>query len=288
MRQLRVSSATNPQSLHPVSSWRRLCREGQEVHSSRSVYHPGDHYPLHRHDYGECTIIIHGSIALTQATDEQELNRGSVVLIHPDFEHGFHNRGNTACNWSISPFPWQPSKPWRSVTLIGHGECAAGSACTTVQSIPSAINHWPEELKQDRNNRLKADACLLHIQSQLDATDHDALPLGFGMRLSPLNTHPILGWASQSSCDYAVVVANTAAESCAKKRELPYVILSMNDALLCFVNYSSRKDSSIEHLSTQVWHNSPAQLFRLFKDKYGTSPAPMAETHPGTRSYSYP
>ena len=274
MRQLRVSSATNPQSLHPVSSWRRLCREGQEVNSSRSVYHPGDHYPLHRHDYGECTIIIHGSIALTQATNEQELNRGSVVLIHPDFEHGFHNRGNTACELVNIAFPLATLKDMEdryAHWTWGNAQRAVHAQLSN-QSL-SAINYWPEELKQDRNNRLKADACLLHIQSQLDATDHDALPAWFRDAIITFEHPPHIGMGVPE----LVRLCGRSREHCSRimreKRGITLRDFVNERRLAMFCQLLEQEDSSIEHLSTQVWHNSPTQLFRLFKDKYGTSPA---------------
>ena len=278
----RVNTAHDPSSLHPVSVWARLGRPGMLIRASRTVYHPGDTYPLHSHDYAECSWVSRGRIFLTDTDGEHELQVGDCCLIHPAYRHGFRLAADASCELVNVAVPTatiadlsQRYATWRWGT-----ETAALQHRLSASDL-AALDLWPERLDGCEEDALQRDACLLAIQAAVARAPAPDVDMPEWLRDALLNfEHPphLAGGAAA-----LVHLTGRSREHCSRvvRSCLDMTLRDLvNQRRLEVLSRRLREDQRpVRELVAEVWEAAPAQLYRLFKERYGCTPGEWRRQH---------
>lgn len=275
----RVMSASNPHSLHPQSVWRVLSSAAAEtrIRASRTVYHPGDTYPLHTHDYAECCWVVHGSIVLTESNHEDVLETGAVRLIHPAYRHGFRVPRTAPCELVNIAVPWitiEAMATRYAGWLWGDANQPIRRQLDRVSLF--ALDHWPETIGLEPCSAIVCDGCLLAIQAACrhQAPHADpALPSWLRDALDTFDHPPHLAGGISA----LVALTGRSREHCSRVvRERTGTTLSdlVNQRRLAAFEQSLQHSTrAIGDLAAEVWAGAPAQLYRLFKQRHGCTPS---------------
>jgi AraC-like DNA-binding protein/quercetin dioxygenase-like cupin family protein len=276
MRALRVSSAHDPSSLRPVSRWRNLAPEGALIWASRSVYHPGDRYPLHGHDFHECTWIVRGAITLTEPGAAIPLRAGSVVFIHRDYRHGFTMPKDGICELINVVIP--------SVAVAAMAERYASWRWGAVSSphiaqldraALDALDAWPEQIRQGNDDPLIRDAWLLEMQRHLrrQPAECGGLPDWLTDALAAASHPPYLAEGIPAVLRFSARSREHCSRLVRKHTGSTLRQLVVDQQLAFFEHALQTEKAPIATLAASCWGPDLSQLYRLFRERHGTSPA---------------
>lgn len=273
MRHLPVASAHDSTSLHPVSVWSRLAGDGACIRGSRSVYHAGDFYPLHTHDYAECSWVTRGSITLTTPGGEHALAVGDICLIHPQFRHGFRVIGPDSCELVNIAVPFsaiQRLSMQYSNWVWGTKDHLACSHISRGRLFE--LDQWPERLRAGGMSELHRDACLLAIQTAWNDEPGLPVPAWLSEALTAFEYSPHIAEGVAG----LVRLTGRSREHCSRvvRQCLSITLRELvnQQRLQVFCRLLLQQEHSITEAAETVWPAAPAHLYRLFKQVYGCTP----------------